>query len=69
MISNGSELMIFMENNCFECIYYDYEDIGNSCGIATDIELGNVSQQMIDTFFNGELEVYSECKEKRAYNG
>ena len=20
----GTELMIFMEKNCFECIYYDY---------------------------------------------
>jgi len=69
MLSNGIELMMFMKKNCFECIYYDYEDIGNSCGIATDIELGKISQQMIDLFFDGELEANTKCKEKRGYNG
>ena len=57
MLSNGTELMMFMEKNCFECTYYDYEDTEN------------ISKSMIDIFFDGELEADTIYKEKRAYNG
>ena len=62
-IANGIERDFFLENNCYQCKRYNWEDVDKTCQVGLKIEIAQeLTDEELKEYFNAKsVEHYHKC--------